>query len=302
MRGQRPGDAPPRRAPPAPAYLQYEAQSRQERGWDVRASASSAQWDRPDSPGRREREWPSARVRQQTVDNRLPGLPRYARVNTLLTTLGTVRRSLADSGHVLLDWTSEAAISGGGGGRACRRDEHVPDLLVFKPKGQSDISRVPMVARGELIVQQKASCFPALALAPPPGSHVIDGCAAPGNKTTHLAALMENEGSILAYEQDARRCALLEQASPHLPAPRARLGRATPGPCPETCPLHPSTESSCRRPQLSPECPTECSLRVPVWAADATGARRHMRRGGARKLSGRGPALPLVCARVAHLA
>jgi putative methyltransferase len=153
-------------------------------------------------------------MRQQTVDNRLPGLPRYARVNTLLTTLGAVRRSLVETGHVLLDWTSEAAISGGGGGRSCRRDEHVPDLIVFKPKGQSDISRVPMVARGELIVQQKASCFPALALAPPPGSQVIDGCAAPGNKTTHLAALMGNEGSILAYEQDARRCALLEQARP----------------------------------------------------------------------------------------
>ena len=68
-----------------------------------------------------------------------------------------------------------------------------------------------MVARGELILQQKASCFPALALAPPPGASVIDGCAAPGNKTTHLAALMGNEGSLLAFEQDARRCALLEQ-------------------------------------------------------------------------------------------
>jgi len=195
----------------APPYLQYEAQSRQERAWDEGPATRPAHYDRPDSPGRWERDSSEAPPRQQTVDNRLPGLPRYARINTLLTTLGAVRRSLAESGHVLLDWTSEAALSGGGGGRACRRDEHVPDLLVFKPKGQSDISRVPMVARGELVVQQKASCFPGLALAPPPGAHVIDGCAAPGNKTTHLAALMEDRGSLLAFEQDARRCALLEQ-------------------------------------------------------------------------------------------
>ena len=211
------GDVPRRRQPSSSSSCCCSCSSNA-------ASTSSAlqlwqqhEWpppDRPDSPGRWGREEESfARPRQQTADNRLPGLPRYARVNTLLTSLGAVRRALSDTGHILVDPTSAEALSGGGGGRVCRRDEHVPDLLVFKPKGQSDISRMPMVARGELVVQQKASCFPALALAPPPGAHVIDGCAAPGNKTTHLVALMENEGSLIAFEQDARRCALLEQVS-----------------------------------------------------------------------------------------
>ena len=40
----------------------------------------------------------------------------------------------------------------------------------------------------------QASCLPAFLLAPPPGSHVIDACAAPGNKSTHLACLMKNNG------------------------------------------------------------------------------------------------------------
>jgi len=40
----------------------------------------------------------------------------------------------------------------------------------------------------ELIcMQSKASCLPAHALAPKPGWQVLDACAAPGNKTTHVA-------------------------------------------------------------------------------------------------------------------
>ena len=138
-------------------------------------------------------------------DYRLPGLPRYVRVNTLKIGRGAAEKNLKSTGHFFCPDPKHP------GHRAFFRDKDVPDLLVFKPKGQSDISRVPMVASGEVVVQQKASCFPALALAPPAGCHAIDGCAAPGNKTSHLAALMQNRGRVFAFEMNPRRCELLRE-------------------------------------------------------------------------------------------
>ena len=124
---------------------------------------------------------PSARRRasQMAEDYRLPGLPRYVRVNTLKIGRGGAEKALKTTGHFFCPDPKHP------GHRAFYRDSDVPDLLVFKPKGQSDISRVPMVASGEVVVQQKASCFPAVALAPPPGAHAIITNVAFKNPTRH---------------------------------------------------------------------------------------------------------------------
>ncbi len=45
----------------------------------------------------------------------------------------------------------------------------------------------------------------ASALAPQPGESILDLCAAPGGKATHLAELMHNSGRIIACDVDARR-------------------------------------------------------------------------------------------------
>lgn len=78
------------------------------------------------------------------------------------------------------------------------RDAHVENLLLFPP--QSQLTDIPEYSDGRLILQDKASCFPAIVLAPPahPESLIIDATAAPGNKTSHLSALMGNQGKVQA--------------------------------------------------------------------------------------------------------
>jgi 25S rRNA (cytosine2278-C5)-methyltransferase len=51
---------------------------------------------------------------------------------------------------------------------------------------------------GKLILQDKASCFPALVLSPDTDDSVValDATSAPGNKTTHLSAIMEGKGKV----------------------------------------------------------------------------------------------------------
>lgn len=58
---------------------------------------------------------------------------------------------------------------------------------------------------GLFYIQDKASCFAAQAANPKPGNTVFDVCAAPGAKTTFLAQLMQNQGSIGSVDFSARR-------------------------------------------------------------------------------------------------
>ena len=58
---------------------------------------------------------------------------------------------------------------------------------------------------GTAMVQDEAAQLVSLMLSPGPGQRVLDACAAPGGKTAHLAAMMEDRGEIVALDIDGSR-------------------------------------------------------------------------------------------------
>ncbi len=76
----------------------------------------------------------------------------------------------------------------------------------FWIKGQRlDIGNLPEHILGYFYVQEAASMIPPLVLAPEPGETVLDLCAAPGSKTTQMAAMMENKGILIANDISGER-------------------------------------------------------------------------------------------------
>lgn len=74
-----------------------------------------------------------------------------------------------------------------------------------------DVHGSELFASGAVMPQSRGSMSVARALDPRPGERVLDLCAAPGGKTTHLAALMGDEGSVRAVERHPGRAAALER-------------------------------------------------------------------------------------------
>ena len=67
------------------------------------------------------------------------------------------------------------------------------------------LQEVPGWEEGDFHIQSASSIAAALVLDPKPGEWVLDLCAAPGSKTSHLAALMKNEGRLVANDLSRSR-------------------------------------------------------------------------------------------------
>jgi 16S rRNA (cytosine967-C5)-methyltransferase len=69
---------------------------------------------------------------------------------------------------------------------------------------------------GLYTVQDESSMLVAAILDPKPGMHILDACAAPGGKTTHLAEKMQNKGRITALDIHKHKVKLIESSAKRL--------------------------------------------------------------------------------------
>lgn len=83
-------------------------------------------------------------------------------------------------------------------------------------EGMSSLADSKAFQEGLFLVQDEASQLAAIVLAPEPGETVLDICAAPGGKTTHLAQLMKNKGRVIALDISPEKLKLVEDNSSRL--------------------------------------------------------------------------------------
>jgi 16S rRNA (cytosine967-C5)-methyltransferase len=85
----------------------------------------------------------------------------------------------------------------------------LPEALVLE--GPFDVWSSELWREGAVMAQSSGSMRVARVLAPRPGDRVLDLCAAPGAKTTHIAALQAGIGNIVAVERRPARARALRQ-------------------------------------------------------------------------------------------
>jgi 16S rRNA (cytosine967-C5)-methyltransferase len=110
----------------------------------------------------------------------------YIRINTLKGKLEDTLQKLADEGVKL------------------KKAEPLQDVYRVLELKQP-LHTLESFKQGLFYVQDKASCFAAQTATPKPGNKILDICAAPGAKTTYLAQLMQNQGSITSIDFSKRR-------------------------------------------------------------------------------------------------
>lgn len=112
------------------------------------------------------------------------------RVNTLISTLEEVIQFL-DKNNI-----SYIILS------------NIPNAIIINDS--SDITKTELYETGAIYLQSLSSMLPPLILNPKEDAHILDMCAAPGSKTTQLAALTNNKACITACEFDKIRAERLK--------------------------------------------------------------------------------------------
>ncbi len=135
-------------------------------------------------------------VESRALGESLAGPPPLTlRVNSLKTQREEFLAALSAAGHQALPCT------------------YAPEGVTIEKRGEEPL---PGNAEGWYQVQDEASILMGHLLDGHPGHRILDACAAPGGKTTHLAALTGNQADIVALDKYSRRVELIEEGARRL--------------------------------------------------------------------------------------
>lgn len=124
---------------------------------------------------------------EQTLASFANSKPVAIRPNTLLTTERELLQEVHDAGMQTepVDWCPQCHILTNGTIRG--------------------LQELPSWNDGKLYIQAASSMLAVHVLSVRPGMRVLDMCAAPGSKTSQIAALMNNEGMLVANDRSRKR-------------------------------------------------------------------------------------------------
>ncbi len=147
-------------------------------------------------------EWLARRWQAELAEEAIPlaqalrqPAPFSLRVNTLKVSRQAYLAQLAAAGH-----TAEAT-------------RYAPEGVIIRKRGPAPL---PGDHEGLYQVQDEASMLISHLLAPAPDETLLDTCAAPGGKTTHLAALARNRATIQALDLHPNRLHYIEEGARRL--------------------------------------------------------------------------------------
>ncbi|SDG96320.1 16S rRNA (cytosine967-C5)-methyltransferase [Alteribacillus persepolensis] len=121
--------------------------------------------------------------------------PFTVRVNVAQSTKSTVAKMLEEEGVTV-------------------REGHLsPDALHIT---SGSVLNTEVYKQGAVTIQDESSMLPARVLDVSPGMAVLDACAAPGGKTTHIAERMKNNGEVKAFDLHKKKVNLIVQQAERL--------------------------------------------------------------------------------------